>query len=100
MVLIKQRGPHPWVQGGFEIQCGGAVEPANRHSLAELPGAVRPHLRLLGFVERDVEQRGPAIPDVEAGAFQKFSRQRREEAGTLRRERGIRRRGGPGGGWL
>ena len=89
MVLIEQGRPHVGVQRWFDIHCGGAIEPADRHSLIELPGAVRSELRLFGLIERDVKQRGPTIPDVDPGAFQQFGRQRGKEAGTLGPERGV-----------
>ena len=89
MVLIEQGCPHVGVQRWFDIHCGGAIEPADRHSLIELPGAVRSELRLFGLIERDVKQRGPTIPDVDPGAFQQFGRQRGKEAGTLGPERGV-----------
>jgi len=92
VVLIEQRGAHRRVQGGFEIQCGSAVEPADAHAMVELPGAVPSEPRLFGFIERDVEQRSPTIADIDPGAFQQLSRQCTEETGTLSRQRSVCRR--------
>src|SRR6202011_696717 len=77
-----------------EIEYLVAVEPGNRDAVVDLPGAVRPQMRLLSLVECDVEQTARPVADVHAGAFPEFGRERREQAGAFERKAGHRWRGG------